>query len=94
MRSPAGLFIFVVVMLLLDLYVFQAIKMVAGASRFRTAVYVSFWVIALFSVAGFTLFVFAATIDGEVGGAVENFHFDRRHGFRSRACGGNDFLFQ
>ncbi len=63
MRSTGGLIIFVIVMLLLDLYVFQAVKTAFASSRFRTAVHVSFWVVALLSVFGFILF---ATTDPDL----------------------------
>ncbi len=57
MRSTGGLILFVMVMLLLDLYVFQAVKTSFASSRFRTAVHVSFWIVAILSVFGFILFV-------------------------------------
>ncbi|RYG28421.1 MAG: hypothetical protein EOO01_39800, partial [Chitinophagaceae bacterium] len=63
MRSTGGLIIFVIVMLLLDLYVFQAVKTAFATSRFRAAVHVSFWVVALLSVFGFILF---ATTDPDL----------------------------
>lgn len=56
MRSTGGVIIFVLVMLLLDLYVFQAVRTAFSSYRFRTSIYVSFWVVAVLAAAGFLLF--------------------------------------
>jgi uncharacterized protein len=61
MRSPFGAFIFVAVMLLLDTYVFQAVKTVSQSAspKTRTIIYIIFWSLSLFAVAGFLLFAFS-----------------------------------
>jgi uncharacterized protein len=61
MRSPFGAFIFVAVMLLLDTYVFQAVKTVSQSAspKTRTIIYIIFWSLSLFAVAGFFLFAFS-----------------------------------
>lgn len=57
MRSPGGMLIFITVMFLLDLYVFQAVKMVFASSRYRTLLLISYWVVAILCIVGFVLFV-------------------------------------
>jgi uncharacterized protein len=61
MRSPIGAFIFVAVMLLLDSYVFQALKTVSQSAspKTRTIIYSIYWFITALAVAGFLLFVFS-----------------------------------
>ena len=60
MRSPFGAFIFVVVMLLLDTYIFQAIKTVAqnATPKTKTIIYSIFWTITILAIIGFLLFTF------------------------------------
>ena len=58
MRSPLGAFIFVVVMLVLDTYVFQAIKAVcqSASPKTKAIVYSIYWTITALAVIGFLLF--------------------------------------
>ena len=60
MRSPLGAFIFVALMLLLDTYVFQAIKAVSQSASPKTkaVIYSIYWVITALAVIGFLLFAF------------------------------------
>jgi len=60
MRTPFGTFIIIVIMILLDIYVFMAIKSVSHStsSRLRTIIYVIYWSIAIVAIAGLLLFVF------------------------------------
>ncbi len=60
MRTPLGAFIVVTIMVLLDLYVFLAIKTVSqsASARTRTLIYSGFWVLSTLAVIGFLLFVF------------------------------------
>src|SRR6185312_14207585 len=60
MRTPLGAFIFVVIMLLLDAYVFQAIKTVSqsASSKTNTIITYVYWTISIIAIIGFLLFVF------------------------------------
>lgn len=58
MRTPLGVFIFIASLLLLDLYVFQAVRTVSQTSRYRTLVFGAYWVLTIASVASFLLFVY------------------------------------
>ncbi|MGH2647170.1 MAG: metallophosphoesterase, partial [Ginsengibacter sp.] len=60
MRTPTGAFIFIIIMLLLDTYVFQAIKTVSfsAAPKTRLIVYSVYWAISIIAIIGFILFVF------------------------------------
>lgn len=60
MRSPLGAFIFVVVMLVMDTYVFQAIKAVcqSASPKTRAIVYSIYWTVTALAVIGFLLFAF------------------------------------
>ncbi len=60
MRTPIGVFIFISVMLLLDLYFFQAVKNVSQnlSPRAKTIVYAIYWSITILAVVGFLLFVY------------------------------------
>ena len=62
MRTPFGAFIFVVIMLLLDTYVFQAIKTVSQSAspKTRTIIFYIYWAISVFAIIGFLIFVFTA----------------------------------
>lgn len=62
MRTPLGAFIFILIMFLLDLYVFQAIKVVTqnASSKPRSIVHTSYWALAIFAIIGFLLFVFTS----------------------------------
>ena len=60
MRTPFGTFIIILIMILLDIYVFMALKSVSNSasSRLRTIIYVIYWLIAIVAIAGFLLFIF------------------------------------
>ncbi|HSV09812.1 MAG TPA: metallophosphoesterase [Hanamia sp.] len=60
MRTPFGTFIIILIMILLDIYVFMAIKSVShsASSRLRTAIYFIYWIIAIVAIAGLLLFIF------------------------------------
>jgi len=60
MRTPIGVFIFISVMLLLDLYFFQAVKNVSQnlSPRAKTIIYALYWSITILAVVGFLLFVY------------------------------------
>ena len=62
MRSTFGTFIFVAVMLLLDVYVFQAVKTVSQSvsPKMRTIIYIIYWAITFFTIVGFFIYVFAS----------------------------------
>ena len=58
MRSPIGVFIFVLVMLILDSYIFQAIKTVSQSAspKTKSIVYIIYWTITVLAVTGFLVF--------------------------------------
>ncbi len=58
MRSPSGAFIFLVIMLILDAYVFQAIKVISQSASPKTKViiYSVYWTITFLAIVGFLLF--------------------------------------
>ena len=60
MRTPLGALIFVTIMLLLDTYVFQAIKTVSHSAspKTKTIIYSIYWLISAIAVIGFLIFVF------------------------------------
>jgi uncharacterized protein len=60
MRTPTGVIIFLSIMVALDIYVFQALKVVCqtASPKVRLIVYVLFWLITVVSVIGFLVFVF------------------------------------
>src|SRR5690348_2456956 len=60
MRTPFGALIVIVIMVLLDIYIFMAIKAVShsAASKIKTIIYVAYWLIALLAIIGFLLFIF------------------------------------
>ena len=60
MRSPLGITIFITIMLLLDTYVFQAIKAVSHSAspRTRMIIYVVYWSITAIAIAGILIFAF------------------------------------
>lgn len=60
MRTPLGAFIFIIIMLLLDAYVFQAVKAVSYSATPKTKSIIIFiyWAISIIVVVGFMLFVF------------------------------------
>jgi len=61
MRSPLGVFIFSVVMLLLDTYIFQAVKTIATGTSPKTKVivYSIYWSLAILAIGGFLLFIYS-----------------------------------
>lgn len=61
MRSPFGALIFIAVMLLLDTYVFQALKTVtqSASPKTKTIVYTLYWTISIVAIIGFLLFSFS-----------------------------------
>ena len=60
MRTPLGVIIFISIMLLLDTYVFQAIRSVSqGLSpKARTIIYSVYWALTALAVISFLLFVY------------------------------------
>jgi uncharacterized protein len=60
MRSNIGVIIFLSIMLLLDLYVFQAVKVVSQnlSPKTKTLVYGIFWGITILAVIGYLLFIY------------------------------------
>lgn len=60
MRTPTGASIFVVIMILLDTYVFQAIKVVSHSAspKTKTIIYSVYWIISIIAIIGFLVFVF------------------------------------
>lgn len=58
MRTPLGVFIFVAIMLLMDTYIFQAIKAVSysASPKTKTIIYTTYWVIAILAIGTFILF--------------------------------------
>ena len=60
MRTPLGLAIFIVIMLLLDTYIFQAIKTVSQAAppKTRTIVYIVYWSLSGLAIISLLLFVY------------------------------------
>jgi uncharacterized protein len=60
MRSSLGVIIFLSVMLLLDLYIFQAVKTVSQnlSPKAKTIVYSIFWGITIIAVIGYLLFIY------------------------------------
>ena len=63
MRTPLGALIFVTIMLLLDTYVFQAIKTVSHSAspKTKTIIYSIYWLISAIAVIGFLIFVFTGS---------------------------------
>ncbi len=62
MRTPTGAFIFLAIMLLLDTYIFQAVKAVSQSAspKTRSVIYIIYWSVTVLAVAGFLLFVFTS----------------------------------
>lgn len=60
MRTPLGAFIVVMIMILLDLYVFLAIKTISqsATARTRSIIYSGYWVLSILAVIGFLIFIF------------------------------------
>ncbi len=62
MRSPLGAFIIVCIMLLLDSYLFLAIKTVSSTTspKTRAIIFSIYWAISILAIIGFLVFVFTA----------------------------------
>lgn len=60
MRSPLGAFIFIVCMLLLDTYMFMAIRTVSlsATPKTRNIIFTVYWSLSILAILGFLLFVF------------------------------------
>ena len=60
MRTPLGVIVFILFMLLLDSYFFQAIKTAAQSAspKIKLLVYSIYWLLTVFAIVGFLLFVF------------------------------------
>ena len=60
MRTPFGALIIILIMVLLDIYVFMAIKSVShsATSKLKTILYFTYWLIAVIAITGFLLFIF------------------------------------
>jgi len=60
MRSPVGAVIFIAFMLLLDTYVFQAVKAVSQSATPKTKaiIFGVYWIIAVLAIIGFLIFAF------------------------------------
>jgi len=60
MRSPLGAFIFAAIVLLLDAYVFQALKTVSqtASPKTKTILLIAYWTLTALVIIGFLLFVF------------------------------------
>ncbi len=61
MRTPLGAFIIVIIMLLLDSYVFLAIKTVSHSAspKTRAIIFSVYWFISILAVIGFLIFIFS-----------------------------------
>ena len=59
MRSPTFVVILLAVMVLLDTYVFQAIKVVSSSAspKAKTIIYSIYWTISILAIIGFLVFV-------------------------------------
>ena len=62
MRSTFGTFIFIAVMLLLDVYVFQAVKAVSQSAspKMKSLIFIIYWAITFLTIVGFLIYVFAS----------------------------------
>ena len=62
MRSPLGISNFIAFMLLLDTYVFQAVKAVSHAAspKTKTIIYSIYWGLTIIAVASFLIFIFTS----------------------------------
>ena len=60
MRTPFGALIVIIIMILLDIYIFMAIKSVShsATAKIKTIIYIAYWIIALIAISGFLLFIF------------------------------------
>ncbi|MEO8112157.1 MAG: metallophosphoesterase [Ginsengibacter sp.] len=62
MRTPLGVFIIVAIMLLLDSYVFLAIKTISHSAspKARSVIFAIYWAISIVAVIGFLIFIFTS----------------------------------
>ncbi len=62
MRSPFAVIIFIGIMLLLDLYIFQVLKTLAQSAqpRYKAMLYIVYWGISLLAIICFLIFVFSS----------------------------------
>ena len=62
MRTPFGVVVFVAIMLLLDAYVFQAIRVVSQSAspKARSLVFILYWSLSILAIIGFLLFVYTS----------------------------------
>ncbi|MDQ2862409.1 MAG: hypothetical protein M3R50_01955 [Bacteroidota bacterium] len=60
MRTPLGALLFIALLLLLDSYIFQAIKTVSQSAspKTRTIIFSIYWAIAILAILGFFVFIF------------------------------------
>lgn len=60
MRTPLGVLIFVTIMILLDTYIFQAVRSVSysGSQKTRLIIYTIYWCLSVLCIIGFILFVY------------------------------------
>jgi hypothetical protein len=58
MRTPLGAFLFIAFAILMDTYIFQAVKAVSQSAspKARSIIYIVYWVVAVMAIAGFLLF--------------------------------------
>ena len=64
MRNPTGALIFIAIMILLDTYVFQAIKAVthSASPRTRSIIFSVYWGLSILAIIGFLLFIFTSDL--------------------------------
>ncbi|MEO9144320.1 MAG: metallophosphoesterase [Ginsengibacter sp.] len=60
MRTPFGSFVVILIMVLLDIYVFMAIRSVSHSitSRMRTIIFSVYWVVSIIAIVGLLIFIF------------------------------------
>jgi len=60
MRTPLGALLFIALLLLLDSYIFQAIKTVSHSAspKIRTIIFSIYWTISILAILGFLIFIF------------------------------------
>ena len=60
MRTPLGALLFIALMVLLDSYVFQAIKTVSHSvsPKTRTIIFSIYWAVTILAILGFLIFIF------------------------------------
>lgn len=75
MRTPTGVIVFISIMLLLDAYIFQAVKAVSqsASSKTKMIIYGIYWSVTIISVLGFLAFVY--TDQGFLGKKVRTYLF-------------------